>query len=427
MSNSILHPSLISISYPPKHHLGLALICALVLTLAQGLQGQTLTVLHSFARVGDGALPLAGLVMDRAGNLYGTCSEGGLAGCGSGGCGTVFELSRKNSVWRFAPLHAFSGFPDGFTPASRLTVGANGSVYGTTLYGGSANVNGGVVFNLQPPVHTSARTDPPWNETILYTFGAPPDGANPWGEIVFDQQGNLYGTTFGGGVACASGYYCGTVYELTPHSGSWTEDILYTFTQGDFSSPRSGVIFGNDGTLYGTASNGYGQVFRLTQTGGSWVENTIYDFQGGTAGGYPPAGNIIFDAAGNLYGATVYGGDNGKGMVFELISEGGRWINRELYGLGGDSGAQPSGGLTWDSAGNLYGVTCYGGYANRGVVFKLTPVDGGRWNETTVHAFTGPDGGCPQGRVVLDANGNIYGTTMNGGEHGLGVVFEITP
>ena len=426
MTNSAHHSRLTSSRVLRSRYVALALTCALALAAAQSSQAQTSTVLHSFAGRADGALPLAGLTMDRSGNLFGTSSEGGQAGCGYQGCGTVFELTRKNSVWIFAPLYAFTGFPDGFTPASRLTIGANGSLYGTTLYGGAMNVSGGVVFNLQPPVHNSNRTDPPWKQTVLYTFGNPPDGDNPWGEIVFDQQGNLYGTTFGGGVACAFGYYCGTVYELTPHSGSWTENILYTFTQSDFAMPRSGVIFDSHGSLYGTASNGDGQVFRLTSSGPSWLEDTIYAFQGG-ATGYAPAGNVIFDSLGNLYGTTVYGGANGKGIVFELMSEGGRWINHVLYNLGGVGGSQPSGGLTWDSAGNLYGVTCYGGVANQGAAFKLTPSGNGQWTETTLHEFTGPDGDCPQGRVILDAGGNIYGTTIYGGQYGLGVVFEITP
>jgi hypothetical protein len=227
-----------------RHPVALVLTCALALAAAQSLQAQTLTVLHSFARLTDGATPLAGLTMHRSGNLFGTASEGGQAGCGGfQGCGTVFELTRKNSVWVFAPLYAFTGFPDGYVPASRLTIGANGSLYGTTLYGGAMNISGGVVFNLQPPVHNSNRTDPPWKQTVLYTFGNPLDGNNPWGEIVFDQEGNLYGTTFGGGVACSFGYYCGTVYDLTPRSGTWTENILYTFTQSDLSAPRAGVIF----------------------------------------------------------------------------------------------------------------------------------------------------------------------------------------
>jgi uncharacterized repeat protein (TIGR03803 family) len=407
-----------------RNHLGaIALACALM--AAPSLQAQTLTVLHSFARLADGATPLAGLTMDRSGNLFGTSSEGGLA-CGFRGCGTVFEMTQKNSVWVFTPLYAFTGFADGENPASRITIGPNGTLYGTTLYGDGTPANGGVVFSLQPPPHTANRTDPPWRETVLYTFGNPPDGDNPWGEIVFDQQGNLYGTTVGGGVICASGYYCGTVYELTPHSGSWTESILYTFTQSDFSMPRSGVIFDSHGNLYGTATNGNGQVFRLTSSGPSWLLNTIYAFQGG-ANGSAPAGNVIFDSLGNMYGTTVYGGANGEGTVFELMSEGGRWIDRVIYNLGGDGGSQPSGGLAWDSAGNLYGVTCSGGVANQGAVYKLTPSGNGQWTETTLHEFTGSDGSCPQGRVVLDASGNIYGTTMSGGQHGIGVVFEITP
>ena len=164
-----LRNSILSLSNMLRRYaVALALIWALA--AAPSAQAQTLTVLHSFARRVDGALPLAGLTMDRAGNLFGTSSEGGQAGCGYHGCGTVFELVRKNSAWFFTPLYAFTGRADGENPASRLTVGPNGSLYGTTLYGGGTLANGGVVFNLQPPARSSGRTDPPWHETVLLHF-----------------------------------------------------------------------------------------------------------------------------------------------------------------------------------------------------------------------------------------------------------------
>ena len=388
---------------------------------------QTYTVLHSFQRTNDGAYPLAGLTMDRSGNLFGTASAGGLVQACQGGCGTVFELMNRHGAWVFAPLHAFTGYNDGFVPASRLTIGSNGVLYGSTLYGGLLGGPGaGMIFSLEPPAHASGRLFAPWTESIIYSFGNPPDGANPWGDMVFDQQGNLYASTFGGGVPCASGYYCGTVYELTPHAGSWTENILYTFNQQFFSSPRSGVIFDGSGRLVGTASNGYGQVYSLTNSGSQWVIDTLYAFQQGNDAS-TPAGNVVLDPSGNLYGATVYGGLNDIGAVYELTPTAGGWSERVLYNFDGPSGSKPMAGLTRDAAGNLFGTTCYGGANNQGTVFKLTPDGSGNWTETTVHEFAGSEGDCPFGTLVIDGSGNIYGTTEYGGDRGVGVVFEITP
>jgi len=400
----------------------------MVILSVSAAHAQSYAVLHNFDRTTDGALPTAGLTIDRSGNLFGTASEGGLVEDCEDGCGTVFELMHKNGGWVFAPLYAFTGYSDGAVPASRVTIGSDGVVYGTTLYGGLlAGFSGaGVIFRLQPPARASGRLLSPWTESVIYSFGNPPDGANPWGDTIFDEQGNLYGTTFGGGVQCAGDYYCGTVYELTPQAGGWIENILYTFTQQFFSEPRSGVIFDGSGQLYGTTSNGYGQVFRLTSSGSQWVEDTIYAFQGGDDAS-SPAGNVVFDPSGNLYGATVYGGLSSLGAVYELTPSAGGWSESVLYSFDGAHGSMPMAGVTRDAAGNLYGTTCYGGANNRGTVFKLTPDGGSQWTETTLHDFAGGDGACPFGTLALDPSGNIYGTTEYGGTHGIGVVFEITP
>jgi uncharacterized repeat protein (TIGR03803 family) len=400
----------------------------LVMLSVSAVHAQNYVVLHSFNRTGDGAYPVAGLTMDRSGNLFGTASAGGLVQNCQGGCGTVFELMHKNGAWVFVPVYAFKGDSDGAVPASRVTIGSNGVVYGTTLYGGllAGFAAAGVVFSLQPPAHTSGRLFGPWTQSVLYSFGTPPDGANPWGDTIFDNLGNLYGTTFGGGVQCAGAYYCGTVYELTPHPGGWTESILYTFTEQFFSAPRSGVIFDGNGRLYGTAANGYGQVFRLTNSGSQWVEDTIYSFQMGEDAS-TPAGNVVFDPSGDLYGATVYGGVNGLGAVYELTPIGGGWSERVLYSFDGPTGSKPMAGLTRDAAGNLYGTTCYGGANNQGTVFKLTADGSGHWTKTTLHDFADSEGTCPFGNLVIDPSGNIYGTTEYGGSRGIGVVFEIMP
>ena len=404
-------------------------VCVLMVVLpVSAARAQNYSVLHSFQRTGDGAVPLAGLTMDRSGNLFGTASEGGLVQNCQGGCGTVFELKPRNGGWVFAPLYQFTGYSDGDVPASRVTIGSDGLVYGTTLYGGLVGGFGGagVIFRLQPPAHASGRLLSPWTESVLYSFGNPPDGANPWGDTTFDAQGNLYGTTLAGGVQCAGAYYCGTVYELTPHSGSWTENILYTFTQQTFAAPRSGVIFDGSGRLYGTASNGYGQVFRLANSGSQWVEDTLYAFLSGTdASG--PTGNVVFDPSGNLYGATVYGGLNDLGTVYELTPTASGWSEQLLYNFDGPHGSMPMAGITRGADGNLYGTTCHGGANNQGTVFKLTSDGGGQWTLTTLHEFAGSEGDCPFGKLVVDGSGNIYGTTEYGGDRGVGVIFEVTP
>src|SRR5271166_1949839 len=248
----------------------------------------------------------------------------------------------------------------------------------------------------------------------------------------------LYGTTAygGGGSGCGGNNGCGTVYKLTPSNGGWTESVLYSFQGGsDGAFPYAGVIFDQAGNLYGTtaygggsgcAGNGCGTVFQLTSSGSGWVENTLYSFQGGNDGA-SPFGGLIFDQSGNLYGSTAYTSSFGVGggTVFELSPSGSNWIHTVLYSFSG--GAGPYDTLTID-AGNLYGTTNRDGAYGYGSVFKLTH-SGGGWTYTSLHDFTaGSDGGYVYGGVILDSSGNLYGTTQYGGSGGdTGVVWEITP
>jgi uncharacterized repeat protein (TIGR03803 family) len=259
---------------------------------------------------------------------------------------------------------------------------------------------------------------------VLYRFangGA--DGANPGsGDLIFDQAGNIYGTTTFGG----KGY--GVVYELTP---SGTESVLYAFSGSDGYYPDAGVIFDNAGNLYGTTEDGglnmLGTVFELTYSiGFGWAESFLYSFQNGNDGNQPSAG-LIFDPSGNLYGTTSNGGSGGGGTVFELTPSGGGWTYSLLYSFTGGNQCGPEGTLVMDGAGNLYGTTQCDGAHNKGSVFKLTPSANG-WTYTSLHDFTGgSDGGYPLCNVVFDANGSLYGTTYGGGTQGVGVVWEIMP
>jgi uncharacterized repeat protein (TIGR03803 family) len=401
----------------------LALVLAWLCLLGQLASAQTFTVLHNFTGRADGAEPSVGLTMDPTGNLYGTTLYGGVVGgCFGNGCGIVFKLSRVGSSWTFSPLYTFTGGSGGAFPAARVIRGRDGTLYGSTLEGGADNA--GVVFNLRPPPHVTGSVFSPWIETVLYPFGNLPDGNSPVGDLLFDAAGNIYGTTEYGGYECEDTVYCGTVYELTPSGSGWSETILYEFTDENVAVPLAGVIFDDAGNLYGTTSNAAGAVYELMRSGSGWTESTLFEF-GYEGGGYSPAGGVIFDPLGHLYGTAQFGGTNGAGTVFELMSLGGSWTASTLFNFTG-SGA-PRDSLVRDAPGNLYGTTCFGGVHNSGTVFKLTP-SGGGWTETDLHDFTGDgDGYCPMGNVILDAQGNIYGTAYEGGSEGYGTVFEITP
>jgi uncharacterized repeat protein (TIGR03803 family) len=391
----------------------LAVVCGLTMAALQSAQAQVFTTLHTFTGGGDGATPYAGLSMDRAGRLYGTASSGGRQGgsCG-GGCGTVFKMEHKGSSWLLAPLYEFSG-PDGATPQARVIIGPDGNLYGTTTYGGSAGK--GVVFRLQPPPAACKTALCPWMETVLYSFAGGSDGANPeFGDLTFDRQGNIYGTTPNGGSGSGCQGGCGVVYELSPSSGGWTEKILYIFQGGqDGIAPYAGVIFDNAGNLYGTAAFGgahqSGAVYELTSFGLAWTESIIYSFTD-QSDGNEPYGGLIFDGSGNLYGTTLAG----TTTVYELSPSSGGWTLKVLHAFDAYEGSVAT--LTFDSAGNLYGTLALADQE----VFRLTP-SSGNW---TLTGFSGAVGQFPLGNVVLDASGNLYTTAA---EFGQGYVFEVTP
>jgi uncharacterized repeat protein (TIGR03803 family) len=276
---------------------------------------------------------------------------------------------------------------------------------------------------------------------VLYRFAGGADGDTPEGDLIFDQAGNLYGTTQTGGIPGCSGYSCGTVFELTASNGGWTESILYKFTgYSDGYWPYSGVILDKTGNLYGTTSDGgdksggglpQGTAFQLMPAGSGWTKNILFTFAFWNDGAIP--NGMIFDSAGNLYGTTTAEGDGDGGTVYELTPSNGNWAFSVSYAFTGSGGADgPYNGLTMDAAGNLYGTTVKTGAYGYGAVFKLTPSDSG-WTYTSLHDFTGgADGAWPKSSLIFDPNGNIYGTASVGGTGqcntwGCGVVWEITP
>jgi uncharacterized repeat protein (TIGR03803 family) len=333
-------------------------------------------VLYAFTGGADGNFPTS-LLMDSAGNLYGTTNSGGnVNACVPYGCGVVYELSPGSSGWTETVLHAFNG--SNGQGAGNLIRDAAGNFYGTTGVGGASNK--GAIFKLAP-------VSGGWIEIVLHSFTGLTDGYIPSG-LVLDPTGNLYGTTgFGGNVSLCHFQGCGVVFKLTSGVGGWHETVLYTFTGAADGNNPNGVILDAAGNLYGTTYNGgnftcnsagCGVVFRLTFGVSGWHESVLQTFAGGN--GRNPAANLVQDAAGNLYG-TTYNGGNG----------------------------------TCDN-----GLGC-------GVVFKLARNSTGGWTPSPLHAFHKSDGSFPAASLLLDSAGNLFGTTLDGGPANFGIVFEVHP
>lgn len=322
--------------------------------------------------------------------------------------GLAFFTAQSAQAQTFNVLHDFAG-ADGASPYAGVLVGAAGTIYGTTSAGGAANL--GTVFKIDAAGHLST----------LHSFTGSPDGATPYGGLIFDPAGNLYGTTAAGGAA-----NLGTVFRLDT-SGHLS--LLHSFAGGlDGSTPEAGLVRDNSGNVYGTTvvggSSGWGTVFKIDEIGD---ESVLYNFTLGADGGIP-TGPLVRDSSGNLYGATNDGGIPnacfvgrfGCGVVFKLDSSGNETV---LYTFtGGLDGGEPLyGALVRDSSGNLYGTTAAGGSADNGVIFKVDTSG----TETVLHTFTN-HGAFPAAGLVLDAAGNLYGTTENG-EMGFGIVYKLDP
>jgi uncharacterized repeat protein (TIGR03803 family) len=410
---------------------------ALLLAFTSQLHAaNNVTLMHSFTGSQDGAYPDSNLTMDAAGNLYGTTQIGGAYGAG-----TVFELTPTPAgKWRFSVLYTFTGGADGGNPLGSLIFDAADNAYSTVSSGGA---NGfGAVFELTAPAHKGK----PWTETVIYSFQGNMDGAIPFGNLVFDAGGNLYGTTSIGGtphINCLAG--CGTIFELSPAAGGqWTKTVLHRLRDafGNGAEPRAGLVMDASGNLYGTTyeggnndqCNGYGcgSVFELTPpaSGKRWHFKTLIDFNG--YDGALVRGGLTLSPTGALFGTTIYGGANNDGMVFSLTQESGRWNFETVYNFSGIDGLQPSGNLAFDNAGNLYGATYEGGTNDWGAIFELIP-GGGSWTENVLYNFVVSGthfGANPLGGVTLDPLGNLYLTTNQGGDDkdcdvGCGTVIEI--
>lgn len=414
--------------------------------LAMGADAQTLQVLYSLQGTNDGYFPYAGVTFDSAGNLYGASTYGGTYNCSSNeGCGAIFELSPPASgtgSWTETVLHTFSGGSDGGNPFGNLVTDAAGNVYGTARYGGNTTSatckpwGCGVVFELSPTGTGS------WTETILHTFSGGRDGNQPSAGLIRDSAGNLYSTALAGGALNAANCEsvgCGVVFKLSPGPTGWTETELYAF-QGlkDGAYPfAASLALDSAGNLYGTTTEAgdyvgcsCGSVFEVSPSGSGWKETTLHIFDG--MNGNDPFGGLSLDSAGNLYGTTVNGGppldcDEGCGEAFELSpSSSGYWPESRLHLFSQNSAYNPSGSIVIDSAGDVYGVFEGGGPGNNGGIYRVSQVTGA-WELTELFSFERYGVNLPLGGLTSDAAGNLYGTTAAGGTHSAGAIFEYIP
>jgi uncharacterized repeat protein (TIGR03803 family) len=399
------------------------MIFAMVVLLASVAFAGTAPVLYSFAGDDDGEYVDSDLVVDNAGNIYGTSVQGGTFGTG-----TVWELSPSGSSWVHTVLYSFTGGADGGQPYKGVTLDAEGNLYGTAVVGGSggfcAEDGCGVVYKL---THASGG----WTQSVLYNFTGGNDGYGPGAGVAFDRHGNMYGTTPVGG---AKGY--GTIWQLRPQTnGNWQFRLVHTFTGGADGGTGSAGRFLVDkaGNLYNVATVGgafgSGTAYELTpQPGGTWKFATLYAFKGQPDAGFP-YGGLAMDAKGNLYGTTYYDGANDLGSVYRLSRQSGVWKENVLYSFkGGSDGSSSISNLVFDAAGNMYGTTSEGGAGcSCGVIFKMTPGVNGKWTESTAYRFQGaPDPGFAYNGMV-DSKGNLYGATVHGGTGNEGAVYQFTP
>ena len=412
--------------------------------------GATFRLLYSFTGGSDGYSPKGGLVFDDDGALFGTSFLGGtFNGQCPAGCGTVFRLVPNNGDWKLETIHSFAGYPtDVGHSYAHVTFDKSGNLYGTADDGG-ANLcfygfPCGGIFKLSP-----SRGG--WDESVIYNF-TKHSGEHPYSGLTL-YKGVFYGTTWFGPESSGN-VGDGTLFTLALENGAWTHKIIHAFAGGvDGYEPYGDLVFDNDGNAYGSTPYGgrslSGDIFELIPNGkGGWAETLLYIFPSNyVSGAYPST--LVFDSSGNLYGVTDTGGTTkghdcriyGCGTVFELKHSKTGWRQIILYEFaGGSDGYAPSAGLVFDNAGNLYGTTLVGGtgtcqfyqYPGCGTVFKLTRATDGKWHKTTLHNFTGgSDGEFPNsGTLILDAAGHLYGATLGGASYdssGYGTVYRITP
>lgn len=378
-------------------------------------------IIYSFAGDSDGEYIDSDLVIDGAGNIYGTSVQGGAFGSG-----TVFQLAPSGSGWTHTVLYSFTGGADGGEPYKGVTLDGHGNLYGTAVTGGGGSCEGGcgVTYKL-------SQAGGVWTQTVIHTFTGGDDGSGPGSGLTLSPNGGLYGVTPTGG---ANGQ--GVIFLLKPvKNGPWQLEVMHAFTGGDDGAGGSaGRLLLSKGILYGVTTvggaNGQGVAYQLAKKNGAWQLTPIYAFQGEPDAGFP-YGGLAIDGQGNLYGTTYYDGANDLGSVYQLAPQpDGTWQERVLYSFkGGRNGSSSISNVVFDKTGALYSTTSAGGAnCDCGVIFKLTPGDNGQWKETVAYRFTGaPDGGFVYNGMVGDGAGNFYGATVHGGTGDDGAIYKFTP
>jgi len=421
---------------------GLRLAAALLATLTSGsalrAASPIFDSLYMFSGGSDGSTPTAPLTIGN-GVLYGTTSFGGAKSFGE-----VFSLTPPSGgagPWTEAVLHSFAA-SEGISPIASLVMDANGVLYGTTFLAGPSK--SGTVFSLTPPASPGGTWTLATLHAFSGVMGTTnTDGGNPQSPVVIGSGGVLYGTTTYGG-RYGNGIAFSLTPPSAP-GGTWTETVLHNFGgPNDGSEPIAGLLLAADGTLYGTTYTGTtssGTVFSLTPPVGSghWTENVLYSFTGGNDGGAPYYGSLVMDSAGVLYGTTSTGGTYLKGTVFSLTppaAAGSAWTEAVLFNFEFPSGKLPLGGLALDSNGNLFGTTSTSGSTHNaaGTVFRLAPPapPGGNWQYSVLYSFkyNAADAEAPYAGVVIGPHRILFGTTSGFSPYGTGnggSVFALEP
>ncbi len=399
----------------------LALSATVAVLATAALGAGTPKVIYSFAGENDGEYTDTDLVIDGAGNLYGTSVQGGAFGSG-----TVFQLSPSGNAWIHTVLYSFTGGADGGEPYKGVTLDSAGNLYGTAVTGGGGFCEGGcgVAYKLTNVSGT-------WVQSVIHTFTGGNDGSGPGSGLTIGKDGSVYGMTPTGG---ADGL--GVIFRLQLQpSGVWKLKVLHTFTGGDDGATGSaGRLVLRRGALYGAATvggaNGQGAVFELKHIPGEWRFTTLYSFKGQPDAGFP-YGGLTFDPSGNIYGTTYYDGANDFGSVYQIAPQpDGSWSEKVLYSFtGGRDGLGSIGNMVLSRNGALYGTTSEGGAScSCGTIFSLTPDGNGNWKEKTVYRFKGaPDAAFAYNGMVADSAGNLYGASVHGGTGNDGAIYKLTP
>jgi len=399
-----------------------SLLVALLFVFSVASFASTSQVVYSLAGDEDGEYPDTDLIIDSAGNIYGTSVLGG-----DFGTGTVFQLTPSGSGYVHTVLYSFTGGADGGQPYKGVTLDAQGNLYGTAVVGGTGGICAGEGCGV---VYKLTKNGSTWTQSVIYNFTGKSDGYGPGSGVTFDKAGNLYGTTPTGGAKSM-----GVIYELSPSGSSWTFKVIHTFSGGSDGTGGSAgrLLLDSAGRLYGVCTvggaNGAGVAYKLTLVQGTWKFQTLYAFKGTPDAGFP-YGALSMDSSGNLYGTTYYSGANNLGSVYQLALKGGVWTENLLYSFkGGTDGASPISNVNVDPSGDLYGTTSEGGgRCSCGAIYRLTLPRGGQWTESVVYRFKNtPDGGFVYNGMVPDSSGHYFGSTVHGGTAGEGAFYQFTP